>query len=127
MPNHVRFFSIMADDVARARKFYETLFGWIFEDWGPPGFYLIRGAGLEGSLHARQEPLTGTGYRAFEITVGVDSIADIEKRIAPAGGTITMPRMRIETVGELLYLNDPEGNRVGVMQYDEAYDAQRKS
>src|ERR1700750_3362090 len=61
MPNHVRFFSIMADDVSRARKFYETLFGWTFEDWGPPGFYLIRGAGIEGSLHARQGPPTGNG------------------------------------------------------------------
>jgi uncharacterized protein len=118
MPNHVRFFSIMADDVARARKFYEAVFGWTFEDWGPPGFYLIRGAGLEGSLHARQEPLTGTGIRAFEITVGVDSIDAIEKKIAPAGGIITMPKMRIETVGTLLYCDDPEGNRLGIMQYD---------
>jgi hypothetical protein len=118
MPNHVRFFSIMADDVARARKFYETVFGWTFEDWGPPGFYLIRGAGLEGSLHARQEALTGTGYRAFEITVGVDDVDEIARRIAAAGGTITMPKMRIETVGELLYFDDPEGNRVGAMKYD---------
>ena len=91
MPNHVRFFSIMADDVARARKFYETLFGWT---------------------------------KGLALPMG--ELGGIEKRIAPAGGTITMPRMRIETVGELLYLDDPEGNRVGVMQYDEAYDAQRE-
>ncbi len=121
MPNHVRFFSIMVDDDVRARKFYETVFGWTFEDWGPPGFYLIRGAGLEGSLHKRQEPLTGTGYRAFEVTVGVDSIDAVARKIVPAGGTITMAKMRIETVGTLLYMDDPEGNRVGVMQYDADY------
>jgi predicted enzyme related to lactoylglutathione lyase len=123
MPNHVRFFSIMTDDTARAMTFYTAVFGWSFEDWGPPGFYLIRGAGLEGSLHKRQEPLTGTGFRAFEVTVGVDSIDDIEKKIVPAGGTITMPKMRIETVGTLLYMNDTEANRVGVMQYDATYGA----
>ena len=118
MPNHVKFFSVMADDVARARKFYETVFGWTFEAWGPPGFFLIRGAGIEGSLHARAEPLTGTGYRAFEVTIGVDSIDAIEKEIVPAGGVITQARMHIPTVGTLLYCNDTEGNRVGVMQYD---------
>lgn len=121
MPNHVRFFSIMADDVARARRFYEAVFGWSFEDWGPPGFYLIRGAGLEGSLHARQEALTGTGYRAFEITIGVDDVDAIAQKVTAAGGTITMPKMRIETVGSLIYFDDTEGNRVGAMRYDDDY------
>ncbi len=125
MPNHVKFFSIMVDDDVRARKFYEAVFGWTFEDWGPPGFFLIRGAGLEGSLHKRQEKLTGTGFRAFEITVGVADVDDIARRVTAAGGTITMPKMRIETVGELIYFDDTEGNRVGAMTYDDAYEAQR--
>ena len=118
MPNHVKFFSIMADNVERARTFYESVFGWTFEAWGPPGFFLIRGAGIEGSLHGRQEPLTGTGYRAFEVTVGVDDVDAIEKKVVAAGGTITQTKMRIPTVGELIYFNDPEGNRVGAMKYD---------
>jgi len=126
MPSHVKFFSIMVDDDVRARRFYQAVFGWTFEDWGPPGFYLIRGAGLEGSLHKRQEPLTGTGFRAFEVTVGVDDVDDIAARVTKAGGTITMPKMRIETVGELIYFNDTEGNRVGAMKYDAAYEAQRE-
>ena len=41
MSNNVDFFAINADDVPRARKFYEKVFGWSFEPWGPPGFYLI--------------------------------------------------------------------------------------
>jgi predicted enzyme related to lactoylglutathione lyase len=28
MPNNVSFFAINADDVPRARKFYEAVFGW---------------------------------------------------------------------------------------------------
>jgi hypothetical protein len=118
MPNHVRFFSIMVDDDVRARRFYEAVFGWTFEDWGPPGFFLIRGAGLEGSLHKRQEKLTGTGYRAFEITVGVDDVDAIAAKVVASGGTVTMPKMRIATVGELIYFDDTEGNRVGAMKYD---------
>ncbi len=29
-----------------------------------------------------------------------------------------MPKMRIETVGELIYFDDTERNRVGAMKYD---------
>ena len=60
----------------------------------------------------------GSGFRAFECTIGVDSIDEIEPKIVPAGGVITQARMHIPTVGTLLYCNDTEGNRVGVMQYD---------
>ena len=61
MANHVKFFAITADDVERARRFYESAFGWTFEDWGPPGFYLIHGAGLQGALQGRDAPPTGAG------------------------------------------------------------------
>ena len=120
MPNHLRFFSIMADDLERARRFYEAVFGWTFEDWGPPDFFLIRGAGSAGSLQKRQEPLTGSGFRAFECTIGVDDVDEIAKRVERAGGKVTMRKMRIETVGDLIYFDDTEGNRVGAMMYLEA-------
>ena len=41
MPNNLSSFAIHADDVQRARRFYEAVFGWRFEPWGPPDFYLI--------------------------------------------------------------------------------------
>lgn len=118
MPNELRFFAITADDVERARKFYEAVFGWSFEDWGPPGFYLIHGAGVPGALQKRSEALTGTGFRAFECTIGVDSVDEIAKKVVAAGGRITMQKARIETVGTLIYFEDTEGNRVGAMKYD---------
>jgi predicted enzyme related to lactoylglutathione lyase len=31
MPNNVSYFAINADDVPRAGKFYEAVFGWSFE------------------------------------------------------------------------------------------------
>jgi hypothetical protein len=117
MPNHIRFCSITADNVERARKFYEAVFGWTFEDWGPPGFYVIQGAGLTAGLQERHEPLT-SGALAFEITVGVDDVDEIAKKVVDAGGAITMQKTRIETVGELIYFTDTEGNRVGAMRYD---------
>ncbi len=118
MPNHVRFFAITADDVERARAFYEAVFGWTFEDWGPPGFYLIHGAGLSGALQERHEPLAGTHPRSFELTVGVDDIDAIARKVVAAGGVITMQKTHLETVGTLIHFTDSEGNRMGAMQYD---------
>ena len=40
-----RHFAINADDVQRAKRFYETLFGWKFTPYGPPNFYQIWNAG----------------------------------------------------------------------------------
>jgi predicted enzyme related to lactoylglutathione lyase len=79
MPNHVRHFAVHADDVDRARHFYQEVFGWRFEPWGPPNFYLIRTGpdddrGLQGALQQRHEALGGSGMRGFECTIGVDDL-----------------------------------------------------
>ena len=118
MPNHVQFFAITAENVERARQFYERVFGWTFEDWGPPGFYLIHGAGLSGALQGRHEPLAGNHPRSFELTVGVDDIDDIARKVEAAGGAIVMQKSHIETVGTLIHFTDSEGNRMGAMKYD---------
>ena len=39
MPATLRHFAINADDVQRAKAFYEKVFGWAFNPWGPPNFY----------------------------------------------------------------------------------------
>jgi len=123
MANNVSFFSIHADDVDRARKFYEGVFRWRFEPWGPPGFYLIhtgdeKSPGVLGALQGRREPLTGTGIRAFECTIAVDDIDEAIRSIQAHGGTIAMAKFHIPTVGTGCYFNDTEGNVAGAMQYE---------
>ena len=56
MPATFRHFAINADDVPRARAFYERVFGWEFTPWGPPDFYQTRsaGAGFMGALQGRR-------------------------------------------------------------------------
>jgi hypothetical protein len=50
MPNKLAHFAIEAEDVERALKFYESVFGWRFSPWGPPEFYLIEGEGAMNAL-----------------------------------------------------------------------------
>ena len=55
MPATLRHFAINADDVPRAKAFYEKVFGWNFNPWGPPDFYQVKNAATSAwgalSLH----------------------------------------------------------------------------
>ena len=118
MPATVRHFSINADNVQRARGFYEAVFGWEFQPWGPPDFYLITGAGTGGALQGRREIKPGARMLGFEVTLAVDDVDATLAAVEAAGGKILMQPYHIETVGTLIWFEDTEGNLVGAMKYD---------
>ena len=115
-----RHFAINADDVPRAKAFYEQVFGWSFTPWGPPNFYQTRdvGEGVIGALQGRRELSPGVKTNALETTFAVEDLAATLAALEAAGAKILMPRVRIEGVGDLIYFQDPEGNILGAMQYD---------
>ena len=114
----VRHFAIQADNVSRARRFYEAVFGWRFEPWGPPNFYRILGAGIAGALEERHEKLSGTGTRGYHVTVGVDDLRETIRRLEANGAHIVVPPFRIDGVGELVVFEDSEGNQATAMRYE---------
>jgi uncharacterized protein len=120
MPNDLAHFAIHADDCERAKRFYETVFDWKFQPWGPPGFWLIetsKGA-VGGSLQQRQHPVNGRGMIGFECTIGVADVRAIAAAIEKAGGTVHMKPFVIERVGTLIQFQDTESNSVAAMQYE---------
>ena len=123
MPHNVVHFAIHADDIDRARRFYSTVFGWRFEAWGPPGFFVVvtgtdADPGIAGALHERQEPLTGTGMRGFDCTISVDDLPAIRDAVVANGGTILYDDVEIPTVGRLIQFLDTEQNVVSAMHYE---------
>ena len=124
MPNNLASFAIHVDDTDRAIAFYEAVFGWQFEPWGPPGFYLIQtgdaqSPGVQGLMHKRLEPRAGSGLNGFECTFSVDDVDRIAAAVEANGGRVTMPRSQIPTVGTLIRFLDTEGNEVGAMRYEQ--------
>ncbi len=122
MANNLKHFAVHADDVKRARSFYEKTFGWHFTAWGPPGFFLINTGneeepGIQGALQGRREIVKGKPMFGFECTLGVESIDDTIAAVEANGGKIVMPKFQIPTVGTLVFFEDTEGNIVGAMQY----------
>jgi predicted enzyme related to lactoylglutathione lyase len=125
MPN-LYHFSINADDVQRAKRFYEQALGWRFNAWGPPNFYMIEtnGAGeqqsVRGSLQGRRELVPGQRVNGFECTIEVKSIDDAAAAIVAAGGRVIMEKSIIAGVGALMFFTDTEGNAFGAIQPDAA-------
>jgi predicted enzyme related to lactoylglutathione lyase len=122
--SQVAHFAINADDVNRALRFYEKVFGWKFQAYGPPGFYMVDELSakmtvpLRGSLQKRREIVPGIAMRGFECTISVEDINATGAAIEKHGGKIVMPICTLAGVGQLLFFQDPEGNIAGAMQYD---------
>jgi predicted enzyme related to lactoylglutathione lyase len=126
--SQVAHFAINADDLPRARRFYEKVFGWKFQAYGPPGFYMIDAdsapatVALRGSLQQRRELVPGVRLRSFECTISVTDIRAAAEAVKKNGGSIVMPICTLAGVGQLFFFEDPEGNLAGAMQYDDKAD-----
>jgi predicted enzyme related to lactoylglutathione lyase len=118
-------FAVSAEDTERARKFYARVFGWGFEPYGPPGFYIVhtdgpgKGGRVNGALQKRFEVVPGVVLSGYECTLSVPDLDATIAALVKAGGKILMPKATIPTVGTMIRFADSEGNVVGAMQYED--------
>lgn len=123
--NNVAHFAIYADDLKRARTFYENVFEWEFSEWsGVPDFYQIETSGgnqsaIRGALQKRPESHAGDGFKGFECSISVADIKETTARIKEHGGEILIPEVEIPTIGQFIRFTDTEGNILGAIQYFE--------
>jgi predicted enzyme related to lactoylglutathione lyase len=127
MPNNLAHFAINADDTARARRFYENVFGWQFESWGQPDFFQISTGDktspavsnvVQGALQKRREIVPGERIIGYECSFSVASVDAIVAAVEANGGTIAMPKVAIPGVGHLIFFKDTEGNIAGAIEFD---------
>jgi len=121
---NVRHFDVHADDLPRARRFYETVFEWKFNPWGPPDFFLIATGkeddpGIHGALTKRRAHAEGKPMSGYECTISVANVDETAAAIEANGGQVTLPKTCINGVGWIIQFLDTEGNVVCAMQYDE--------
>jgi uncharacterized protein len=111
---------IAADEVERAKKFYQNLFGWPMDM--PPGmadYYLFQTNDLEGKpgigggLGKRGEP----GQR-ITTYFGVSSVDEYAIKVQKAGGKVLQQKMPVPGWGYLTTCQDTENNVFGLWQED---------
>jgi len=122
MPTIVHF-DISAEEPERARRFYETLFGWKITPLpGPVPYHLIETADSEGSpgvgggVSQRSEGEKG-GITNF---IGVDSIERYVAKVEEAGGSVIEHKWAVPGRGYLAVCLDTEGNRFGLWEENAA-------
>jgi uncharacterized protein len=123
MPRVVHF-EVHAEDPERAVRFYSTLFGWSFQNWGGPmDYWLITTGpddqpGINGGMMRRMGAIDGQAVIAYVCTIDVASVDETLEKALGLGGQVALPKMPVPGVGWLAYAKDSEGNIFGMMQND---------
>jgi predicted enzyme related to lactoylglutathione lyase len=118
-------FEIPAEDVARAKNFYGSIFGWNLQDvqMGAGTYTTVQTAAVD-DRQLPKEPGTINGGMMKRspatpnpvITIQVDSIDDSLKKIEAGGGSAVTPRTEIQNMGWFAYFKDSEGNTMGLWE-----------
>lgn len=118
-------FEIPADDLQRAKKFYEKCFDWKIEKYPMPGaeYYGINTVEVDDK-HTPKTPgaINGglTERDAVEknpvIAVNVSSMEESLKKIQAEGGKVVRPSVNIGGMGLYALVEDTEGNVIGLWQ-----------
>ena len=121
--NRVVHFEIQADDIDRAKGFYEKTFGWkvdqmmTAEQGGMDYYGLTTGkegsTGINGGMY--QRPADNKLF-TYDCTIQVENLDQTMEAVKKNGGQITGEKMEIPGVGWFASALDSEGNKVGLMQ-----------
>ena len=134
MPTIVHF-EIPADDIERAKKFYNELFGWKIEKW----------SGTEDNSSQLTSPVTGQsieywmvittddkGNKALgggmmkrqmpehQVTnyIGVESIDEYSSKVKELGGKVVAPKHAVPGMGYFALCIDTENNNFAIWESD---------
>lgn len=106
--NHkINYIEFVSTDIERTKRFYSTVFGWGFQDWGP-GYVSFSGAGVDGGFRSGEAQEAGP----LVILYAAD-LAATEQAVIAAGGRITVPVFAFPG-GRRFHFADGVGNVLAV-------------
>ncbi len=123
MPNRVVHFEIPADNVERAKTFYQKAFGWQISQYPGMQYHMVgttpsdqngmptEPGAINGGMPKRQDPVKNT-----VITVDVPDIDSSLKSLEKLGGKVVRKKEAVGKMGFTAYFKDTEGNVVGLWQ-----------
>ena len=106
--NYIEFHST---DIERTKKFYATVFGWSFVDYGPD-YVSFQGAGIDGGF-VRSEPQEGPGKFAPLVVLYSADLVATEIAVRMEGGGVVVPTFEFPG-GRRFHFSDGAGNVLGV-------------
>ncbi len=109
----INYIELAATDIEAAKKFYSSVFGWSFTDYGPDyASFTAASAGVDGGFY-RADPHDPVPKIAPLIVIYSTDLAATEAAIQAAGGTIELPAFEFPG-GRRFHFGDGVGNVLAV-------------
>ena len=107
----INYLELPAKDMNETKKFYTTVFGWLFTDWGPD-YISFDKAGIDGGFYKSDQ---NTSYEKGSALVILYSkeLEQTQAKIETNGGNIVKPIFSFPG-GRRFHFTDPNGNELAV-------------
>lgn len=100
-------------DFDRSQKFFESVFGWTFREFGPMRVFGAGDQHVGGLFQAEAvRPMSFTA-----IWIDVEDVAATTAKAAPSGGSVLKEKYEIPGVGWGAEIADPDGNPIGLVEF----------
>lgn len=118
MPNPFVHVELQTRDVAKAKEFYASLFGWKLSDMPMPGgignYTLVEvGEGTGGGMFQNPDPNMPPFWLAY---VGVDDVVATTQRAKELGAKVCLDVTNVGDFGKMSVLQDPQGASFALWQ-----------
>lgn len=115
-------FELPFEDLARAKKFY-SIFGWQLHEMPEMDYVSVITSPMDENRTPKQPGSINGGMmkrskmvKAPVIAIHISSVDDYVKKVKANGGKIIMDKIEIPGVGYYAYVEDTEGNVIGLWE-----------
>ncbi|HEY1986186.1 MAG TPA: VOC family protein [Terracidiphilus sp.] len=109
----INYIEFSSTDLSKTKKFYSTVFGWTFQDWGPDYVsFRLEAGGIDGGF-AKAGANAAPGQIAPLVVLYSANLKATEEAIVSAGGSIVVPTFEFPG-GKRFHFSDGAGNVLGV-------------
>ena len=106
--NHINYVEFKALDLTHIKAFYQSVFGWIFTDYGPT-YIAFSNSWLEGGFELSHDiPKSGTLVVLYHT-----DLKKVRDAILKAGGRISKDTFSFPG-GHRFHFKDPSGNELAI-------------
>ena len=111
--NHhkINYIEFASTDIEQTKKFYSTVFGWSFQDWGPD-YISFAGAGIDGGFY-KADPHGAPPKFAPLVVLYSSDLAATEIAVRMEGGGVVVPTFEFPG-GRRFHFSDGVGNVLAV-------------
>jgi predicted enzyme related to lactoylglutathione lyase len=117
MGNPVVHWELMSRDPEKVSAFYEKLFGWKINVYGPMNYRIVETGGepgINGGIAQLQCEEANAPPPGTLFYIAVDDLAAYRDRIKGAGGQIHIEEQEVPEMGWFCLFSDPEGRMMGL-------------